>query len=88
MRNRAILLQVIVIFIVMIILSSCGDTSMVARVGNKAIYLNEFESSFAAAKSDKPTDTITLDEKQKHLDTMIDRQLKLFGSGEQCRRPD
>ena len=63
----------------------CGEkgSQPVARVGGRVITENEFISSYSSGKDSNELASATLEDKQKHLDTMIDRELMLVQAYQQ-----
>ena len=75
----------ILIFSLLVIVSlfiSCGEegSQPVARVGGRVITESEFIDSYTQGKSTEDLVSATLEDKQKHLDTMIDRELMLVSA--------
>ncbi|HPG39177.1 MAG TPA: peptidylprolyl isomerase [bacterium] len=59
-------------------LTSCENYGIVARVGNKPIYVKEFKQDFLAENTINQGDNISLERKQAFLDNMIEKRLRLF----------
>ena len=59
---------------------SCGDKNkrLVARVGGQKITVKEFITSFAKNKKTDQVRQASLEEKKKHLDVLINNELKLI----------
>jgi len=54
------------------------ETQIVARIGNRFITLKDFEDDFSKDKAFQMVKTATLEVKRKHLDRMIDQQLRII----------
>ena len=55
-------------------LTSCEDYRVLARVGNKPIYVKEFKKEFLSENTIKEGDTITFERKNIFLDNMIEKK--------------
>ncbi len=79
--KRAVILILSLVILVSLFIS-CGEevSQPVARVGGRVITENEFINSYSQGKKTDELKSATLEDKQKHLDTMIERELMIVAA--------